>query len=359
MSRVYNFSAGPAMLPELVLERAKADMLEYKNTGQSVMEMSHRSPEFFEILNECKTNIMDLLQISSDYHVLFIQGGAFLQFSMIPLNLSFNKVQIIDSGEWTRKAFIEHQKVVNTEIVCSSEKDTYSYIPKTQLTDFDQKADYLYICQNNTIFGTKYSKLPECGSLPLVSDVSSMIFSEPMDISKYNLLFAGTQKNMGMAGVCVVILKKSWFKEKRENLPSMLNYQNYINTDSLFNTPPTYALYLCNLVCLWLKEKIGGLSNMQNINQEKAGLLYDFLDESKFFKSLVNKEDRSLMNITFACKSKELDLKFVNEATNKGLINLAGHRIAGGMRASLYNGMPLDGVKTLIDFMKDFEVQYG
>ena len=358
MSRVYNFSSGPAMLPLSVLEKAKQQLPEYENTGQSVMEMSHRSPEFNTILIDCQNLLREVLNINDDYHILFVQGGASLQFSMIPLNLAVNKVQIINTGEWTRKAFGEHNKLVSTEIIASSEEANFSYIPKITKDMLDPSSDYLYICQNNTVFGTAYHSLPDCGDLPLVSDASSNILSEPLDINKYGLLFAGTQKNIGPAGVCLVIIRKDLVKTK-DNLPTMLDYNSYIENNSLYNTPPTYTIYMMGLVLQWIKDEIGGLQNMKTLNTTKADLLYDFLDESTLFFNPVSKEDRSLMNIPFFTNNEKLDALFVAEADKRGLVNLAGHRIAGGMRASVYNAMPIEGVKTLIEFMKNFEVQHG
>jgi len=347
------------MLPTWVLERAQKELLEYKDTGQSVMEMSHRSPEYMEIHARCQNSIRELLGISDDYHVFFVQGGASLQFSMIPMNLAENKVLIVNTGEWTKKAYTEHIKIVPTEIIADSEPDSFSYIPHVTEDMVDQTADYLYICQNNTIFGTAYPQLPQSGKVPLVADLSSMICSEPMDIDKYGLIFAGTQKNMGTAGVCVVILRKDMLKPKNDKLPTMLNYYTYIENDSLFNTPPTYAIYLSDLVCRWIREEIGGLENMKKLNNDKAALLYEYLDVSDFFRNPVNKEDRSMMNVTFVSPSTELDKLFIKEAAAAGFINLAGHRLVGGMRASIYNAMPSEGIKALVEFMKDFEVNHG
>ena len=359
MSRIYNFSSGPAMMPTWVLERAQKEMLEYKESGQSVMEMSHRSADYMEIQAHCEAGIRELLGISDDYYVIFAQGGASLQFSMIPMNLAANKVLIINTGEWTKKAYTEHIKIVPTEIIASSESATFSYIPKVTVDMVDQNADYLYICQNNTIFGTRYTRLPENGNVPIVADVSSMIFSEPMDIDRYGLIFAGAQKNMGPAGVCVIILRKDMLKPKNDALPTMMNYYTYIDNDSLFNTPPTYSIYLCDLVCQWLKEEIGGLEKIKEINENKAAVLYEYLDNSKLFRNPVNREDRSLMNVTFVSPNADMDKLFVKEAAKVGLVNLAGHRLVGGMRASIYNAMPVEGVKALVDFMKEFEVNHG
>ena len=359
MNRIYNFSSGPAMLPEAVLTKAQNEMLVYKDSGQSVMEMSHRSAEFLTIIESCEKHLRELLQIGNDYHVLFIQGGASLQFSMIPMNLAKTKVQIIHTGEWTKKAYIEHKKVVPTEIIASSEDELFSYIPEITADQIDKNADYLYICQNNTIFGSRYDKLPETQGLPLVADLSSIILSEPIIVNDYGLIFAGAQKNIGPAGVCIVIVRKDLIGNNDENLPTMLNYHTYIDNASLFNTPPTYTIYLCDLVCQWLLEDIGGLENMQKINQEKAKILYDYLDESSFFHGAIRKQYRSLMNVTFVSPTKELDQLFIKEAATVGLVNLAGHRLVNGMRASIYNAMPLAGVKALVEFMKEFEVQHG
>lgn len=359
MRKIFNFSAGPAMLPEWVLKKAQEEMLEYGNSGQSVMEMSHRSKDYEAIIQTTEKDLRELMNIPDNYKVLFLQGGASLQFSMIPLNCAKNKVQIIQTGEWTKKATVEHQKLVKTEIIASSETDNFSYIPKVTRDQIDPEADYLYICQNNTIFGTRYAELPDCGNVPLVSDVSSMILSEPLDISKYGILFAGSQKNMGPSGMCVVIIREDMLINDMSKQPSMLNYRIHIDNASMFNTPPTYSIYMCGLVCKWLKEEIGGLEEIAKINKEKAAILYDFLDNSKLFKSPVCKENRSLMNVTFVTGNPELDKLFIKEASNNGLINLAGHRLIGGMRASIYNAMPIEGVKKLVEVMKEFEAQHG
>jgi len=357
MSRIYNFSSGPAIFPEWVLKKAQQEMLEYNNSGQSVIEMSHRSMEFATILSACEQDLRDLMNISDDYHVLFIQGGASLQFSMIPLNLAKNKVEIIHTGEWTKKAYTEHRKIVDTKIIASSENENFTYIPEITSSMIDKEADYLYICQNNTIYGSCYNKLPET-PIPLVADLSSMILSEPINVNNYGLIFAGAQKNMGPAGICIVIIRKDLIKDN-DNLPTMLNYKTYIDSKSLFNTPPTYTIYLCGLIFRWLKEKIGGLDKMKNINEEKATLLYNCLDQSKLFIPKVKKEYRSLMNVTFTTNSKDLDNMFVSKAKEAGLINLNGHSLVGGMRASIYNAMTIDGVQTLVEFLKNFEVKYG
>jgi len=357
MARVYNFSSGPAMQPEWVLKRAKEEMLEYGTSGQSVMEMSHRSADFLAIIESCKNNLRELMDIPDDYEVLFVPGGASLQFSMIPMNLAKNKVQIINTGEWTKKAYIEHKKIVPTEIIASSEKDGFTYIPDVDETMIDPAADYLYICQNNTIYGSRYHQLPP-DVIPLVADLSSMILSEPIDVRKYGLLFAGAQKNMGPAGICVVVIKKDLIK-KNEELATMLSYYTYATNGSLFNTPPTYTLYICDLVFQWLKTEIGGLQNMKKINEEKAGLLYDFIDQSQLFSNYINKRDRSIMNVTFVTGNPELDKQFIAQAKEKALVNLGGHKTIGGMRASIYNAMPLAGVHALIEFMKEFEVKHG
>lgn len=359
MTNVYNFSAGPATLPAWVLEKAQKEFLNYGNSGQSVMEMSHRSGEYLAIIQQTENDLRELLAIPKDYKVLFLQGGASLQFSMIPMNCAQRKVQVIHTGEWTKKAIIEHQKIVNTEILASSEEVKFSYIPTNTCPKVDQNSDYLYICQNNTIFGTKYAQLPDAGEVPIVADVSSMILSEPMDISKYGLVFAGAQKNLGMAGLCLLILKPSMIINDMSAHPSMLSYQTYISSDSMFNTPPTYAIYISGLICRWLIQEIGGLTNMAKLNQEKARVLYDFLDQSVLFSNPVVRDFRSLMNVTFVTDDKNLDQLFIKEANSRGLLNLAGHRLIGGMRASIYNAMPISGVETLVAMMKDFEVQHG
>jgi len=356
MARVYNFSAGPAVLPESVLKKAAGEMLEYRDSGMSVMEMSHRSAMFMDIMNETEELLIRLMNIPSDYQVLFLQGGASLQFSMIPMNImTANKTfDIIHSGAWTEKAIAEGKKLGKVNILASSEDRTFAYIPDLENLDFNKDADYLHICYNNTIYGTKYNKLPEPGKTPIVADMSSCILSEEYDVSKYGVIFAGAQKNIGPAGVTIVIIKKDLMKRADKNLPSMLNFNVHAENRSLFNTPPTYAIYMSKLVFEWLTAQ-GGVKEIEKINRRKASLLYDFIDNSKLYKGNVDNEFRSLMNVTFSTGSKELDAIFVKEAEKNSLTNLSGHKTAGGMRASIYNAMPVEGVKALLEFMKKFE----
>ena len=356
MSRVYNFSAGPAVLPEEVLKEVAAEMLDCNGTGMSVLEMSHRSPAFQAIIDEAEKDLRELMNIPDNYRVLFLQGGASLQFAMIPMNLMKNGVaDYIVTGQWAKKAAQEAEKYVEVQRVASSADKTFSYIPKTTAADFSSKdeVDYCYICFNNTIYGTRYTKLPETEAT-LVADISSNAMSEVIDVSKFGLLFAGAQKNLGPAGVVLVIAREDLIGEPMEGTPTMLTYKTHADNDSLYNTPPTYAIYILKLVLEWIKEQ-GGIAAVQKVNEEKAKILYDFLDSSKLFKGTVEKEDRSLMNVPFVTGDADLDAKFVKEATAAGLVNLKGHRTVGGMRASIYNAMPVEGVKTLVEFMKKFE----
>lgn len=357
MKRAYNFSAGPAVLPEEVLEQAAREMLNYKGSGMSVMELSHRSAWFEDILEEAKQDLKDLMNIPDHYEILFLQGGAHLQFSMIPLNFSKNGVaDYIVTGQWAKKAHAEAGKFMEARKIASSEDKTFSYIPDCSDLDIDPKADYVYICENNTIYGTKYHKLPNTKGRPLVADISSCFLSEPVNVKEYACLYGGAQKNLGPAGVTIVILDPSMINEKiTDHVPTMLRYSTFIENNSLYNTPPTYGIYICGLVFKWLKAQ-GGLSAIEKKNMEKAGILYDFLDNSDLFKGTVVKEDRSLMNVPFITGDKDLDAKFIKEATENNFLNLKGHRSVGGMRASIYNAMSMEGVKALVDFMKKFEV---
>lgn len=352
MTRVYNFSAGPACLPEWVLKKAASEMLDAHNSGMSVMEMSHRSSEFKDIIDTCKARLKRLMNIPDEYEILFLQGGASLQFTMIPLNLEKHNVDLINTGQWTKKALKEHEKLGKVNVVASSAEDNFTYIPKIKQEDLSEDSDYVYICENNTIYGTKYKELPPHAGKLLVADLSSCILSERCDVSKYDLIFAGAQKNMGPAGLTVVIIKKDLIGLADEKTPSMLNYKTYADNDSMFNTPPTYAIYICGLVLEWLETQIGGLKNMEKINRQKAKLLYDYIDASKLYSNPVVPEDRSYTNVPFVTGDKDLDAKFVKEA---GIVNIKGHRTVGGMRASIYNAMPLEGVEALIAFMKKFE----
>lgn len=356
MSRVYNFSAGPAMLPEEVLKEAAEEMTDYRGTGMSVMEMSHRSQAFASILNEAETDIRELMHIPENYKVLFLQGGASLQFAMIPMNLMKNKVaDYIVTGQWAKKAYQEAQKYGRVNKIASSEDKTFSYIPDCSDLSVSPEADYVYICENNTIYGTKFRELPDTKGKPLVADVSSCFLSEPVDVTKYGLIYGGVQKNIGPAGVVIVIIREDLITEDvLPGTPTMMQYKTHADAGSLYNTPPAYGIYICGKVFKWLKKQ-GGLEEIKKKNEKKAKLLYDYLDESCLFKGTVEKKDRSLMNVPFVTGNEELDAKFVKEAKEAGLENLKGHRSVGGMRASIYNAMPYEGVQALVDFMKKFE----
>ena len=363
MSRVYNFSAGPSMLPESVLKKAAAEMLDYRGSGQSVMEMSHRSKTFQSIIDGCESLLREVMQIPDDYEVLFLQGGASTQFAMIPLNLAIKsgKADYVLTGQWAKKAAAEARLLLgeeNVHIVASSADKTFSYIPKLDPAAFDKEADYFYICMNNTIYGTKFPEIPETGDVPLVADISSMALSQPLPVEKFGILYAGAQKNMGPAGLTVAIIRKDLIREEvRPLTPTMLRFKTHADNGSMYNTPPCYSIYMCGLVLDWIKNEIGGLDQMYALNKEKAGLFYDYLDQSKMFKGTVEKDSRSLMNIPFVTGDKDLDALFVKEAEAAGFINLKGHRTVGGMRASIYNAMPIEGVKKLIAFMNDFEIK--
>ena len=356
MSRVYNFSAGPAVLPEEVLREAAEEMLDYKGCGMSVMEMSHRSKVFQEIIDEAEADLRDLLQIPDNYKVLFLQGGASQQFAMIPMNLMKNGVaDYIVTGQWAKKAWQEAQKYGTANKVASSEDKTFSYIPDCSDLPISPDADYVYICENNTIYGTKYKTLPNTKGKILVSDVSSCFLSEPMDVEKYGMIYGGVQKNIGPAGLVIAIIREDLITEDvLAGTPTMLTYKTHADAGSLYNTPNCYGIYICGKVFKWLK-KMGGLSVMKERNEKKAKVLYDYLDSSSLFKGTVEPNSRSLMNVPFVTGDKELDVKFVKEAEAAGFVNLKGHRSVGGMRASIYNAMPIEGVEALVDFMKKFE----
>ena len=356
MGRVYNFSAGPAVLPEEVLREAADEMLDYKGSGMSVMEMSHRSKVFDEIIKDAEKDLRDLLNIPDNYKVLFLQGGASTTFAMVPMNLMKNRVaDYIITGQWAKKAYEEACKYGKANIVASSADKTFSYIPDCSDLPISEDADYVYICENNTIYGTKFKKLPNTKGKILVSDVSSCFLSEPMNISDYGMVYGGVQKNIGPAGVVIAIIREDLITDDvLEGTPTMLKFKTQADADSLYNTPPCYGIYICGKVFKWLK-KMGGLEVMKKRNEEKAKILYDFLDSSELFKGTVAKEDRSLMNVPFVTGDKDLDAKFVAEAKAAGLENLKGHRSVGGMRASIYNAMPKEGVEKLVEFMKKFE----
>lgn len=358
MSRVYNFSAGPSMLPVEVLEKAQREMVEYGDAGMSVMEMSHRSKDYDDIIKGAEALVRELMNVPDNYKVLFLQGGASSQFTMIPMNLANKnkKCDIVITGQWAKKAAQEAERYITVNKIASSADKTFSYIPKLDKSTFSKDADYFYICFNNTIYGTKYHELPDTGDVPLVADISSMVMSEVMDVSKFGLLFAGAQKNLGPAGVTLVIVRDDLIGNQMDITPTMFNYQIHADNDSLYNTPPTYGIYVLKLVLEWIKEK-GGIAALQKINEEKAKILYDYLDSSKLFKGTVVPEDRSLMNVPFVTGNEELDAKFVKEAKAAGFVNLKGHRSVGGMRASIYNAMPIEGVQKLVEFMKKFEAE--
>ena len=358
MARVYNFSAGPAVLPEEVLKKAAQEMLDYKGSGISVMEMSHRGKEFKEIIESAEMNLRELMNIPENYKVLFLQGGASLQFAMVPLNLmrKSKKADFVHTGQWTKKAIAEAKKFGEVNIVVTSEQDNFTYIPKLDPKTFSKDADYFHIATNNTIYGTAYKEIPETGNVPLVADMSSNILSEPIDVSKFGLIFAGAQKNIGPAGVTIVIIRDDLVGEAAKNVPTLLDYKIHVDNGSLYNTPPCYAIYIAGLVFEWLKQN-GGLETMQKRNKEKAQILYDYLDRSTLFSNPVQKTSRSIMNVPFVTGNEELDAKFIEEASKCGLKSLKGHRTIGGMRASIYNAMPIEGVKALVSFMKEFETK--
>ena len=359
MSRVYNFSAGPAVLPEEVLNEAAAEMLDYRGTGMSVMEMSHRSKSYETIIEDAESDLRDLLHIPENYKVLFLQGGGSTQFAMVPMNLLKNRVaDYIITGQWAKKAHKEASIYGKANAIASSADKTFSYIPDCSDLPVSEDADYVYICENNTIYGTKFWTLPNTKGKLLVADQSSCFLSEPVDVSKYGLIFAGAQKNVGPAGTVIVIIREDLITEDvLEGTPTMLRYKIHADAKSLYNTPPTYGIYMCGKVFKWLKAK-GGLEEMKKINEEKAKILYDFLDESKLFKGTVVKKDRSIMNVPFITGNEELDALFVKESKAAGLENLKGHRTVGGMRASIYNAMPKAGVEKLVEFMADFEKKH-
>ncbi len=356
MSRVYNFSAGPAVLPEEVLKEAAEEMLDYRGTGMSVMEMSHRSKAYETIIKEAEADLRELLNIPDNYKVLFLQGGASQQFAMIPMNLMKNKVaDYIVTGQWAKKAYQEAAMYGKANKIASSEDKTFSYIPDLSNLEISEDADYVYICENNTIYGTKFKELPDTKGKPLVSDVSSCFLSEPMDVTKYGVIYGGVQKNIGPAGVVICIIREDLITEDvLPGTPTMLRYKIHADNESLYNTPPAYGIYICGKVFKWIK-KMGGLQAMKEYNEKKAKVLYDFLDSSKLFKGTVVAKDRSLMNVPFVTGNEELDAKFVKEAKAAGFENLKGHRSVGGMRASIYNAMPIEGVEKLVEFMKKFE----
>jgi len=356
MKRVYNFSAGPSMLPLPVLEKAQKELLNYKDSGMSVMELSHRSELFTEIITEAEQLLRELMNIPDNYKVLFLQGGASQQFAMVPMNIltKNKKADYVITGSWSNKAMKEAKRFGDIRIIASSEEDNFTYIPKIDQSVIDKEADYVHITTNNTIEGTAFRDIPDTGDVPLVADMSSNILSEEIDVSKFGLIYAGAQKNIGPAGLTVVIIREDLIGQASESIPTMLNYQTHSDKGSLYNTPPTFAIYMAKLVFEWLKE-LGGLKKMGEINQKKADLLYNYIESSTLFKSPVQKESRSIMNIPFVTGSPDLDAAFVKESQKVELETLKGHRSVGGMRASIYNAMPARGVEKLIAFMEDFE----
>ena len=358
MSRVYNFSAGPATLPVEVLEKAQKELVDYQGNGVSVMEMSHRSSEYKAIFDGAIVNLRSLMSVPENYKILFLHGGASMQFGMVPLNLfsEKRKADYINTGAWSKKAIAEAKRYGTINVVASSEDKTFNYIPKISKDMFDPEADYVHITTNNTIYGTTFPELPDVGNLPLVGDLSSNILAQDYDVSKFGIIYAGAQKNIGPAGLAIVIVREDLAGKELDICPRMFNYKTHIDNGSMFNTPPTYAIYMAGLVFEWLLEK-GGVAVMQKINEEKAGWLYDFIDNSSLFSGTADRVSRSMMNVPFVTTSEELDAKFIKEAAVVGLKTLKGHRSVGGMRASIYNAMPTDGVKALVNFMKDFELK--
>ena len=354
--RVYNFSAGPSMLPLEVLEKVQKDLLNYEGSGQSVMEMSHRSKEYQKIIDDAEANLRELMNIPDNYKVMFLQGGGTLQFAMVPLNLLRNskKADYVLTGTWAKKAYKEACKFGDIRVIASSEDDKFTWVPKIKKEDIREDADYVYITTNNTIYGTKYNYVPETGDIPLVADMSSNIMSEEVDVSKFGIIWAGAQKNVGPAGVAIVIVREDLIGFADEKVPTYLDYKIHAENGSMYNTPPCFSIYVAGEVFKYLKS-IGGVKEMERRNVAKAKLLYDYIDSSKLFSCPVAKEDRSLMNVVFVTGDADLDKKFIAAAKEKGMINLAGHRSIGGMRASIYNAMPEEGVRALVDFMKAFE----
>ena len=357
MARVYNFSAGPSMLPLEVLEEAAAEMLDYKGSGQSVMEMSHRSKEYQAIIDETEADLRKLMEIPDNYKVLFLQGGASSQFAMLPLNLlnKSGKADFVVTGQWAKKAYKEAARYGEAKVVASSEDKTFSYIPKLDKETFTKDADYFHICMNNTIYGTKFNELPDTGDVPLVADISSCMLSEPVDVKKFGVLYGGAQKNVAPAGLTIVIIREDLIGNAKDFTPTMFNYETHSENGSMFNTPPCYTIYIAGKVIKWIMKKFGSLEAMKEYNEKKAAILYNFLDNSELFKGTVVAEDRSLMNVPFVTGDADMDAKFVAEAKAAGFINLKGHRSVGGMRASIYNAMPIEGVEKLVEFMAEFE----
>ena len=356
MSRVYNFAAGPAMMPEEALERAAAEMLSYKGTGMSVMEMSHRSSAYQEIFDHTVNLLRELMEIPDEYEVLLLQGGATGQFAAVPMNLLKTGADYVDSGNFAHGAFVEAQKYGNARVIASSREESYARVPDVDAGAIDPDADYVYITTNNTIYGTRFTRLPDCGKVPLVADMSSNILSEPYDVRDFGVIFAGAQKNIGPAGLTVVVVRRDLLGHARPDTPKIFDWAKQAQAGSMLNTPATYAIYMAGLCLEWLKKE-GGVRVICMRNQVKAKLLYDFLDESRLFRGTAARESRSLMNVTFRTPSPETDAAFVKFAAAQGLVNLKGHRLVGGMRASIYNAMPVEGVTRLVEAMKQFEAE--
>ena len=355
MARVYNFSAGPSMMPESVLKKAAAEMLDYEGCGQSVMEMSHRSKIYGTIIEGCEAVLRELLGVPDNYKVMFLQGGASTQFAMVPLNfMTTGKADYVITGQWAKKAYQEGCKFGDAKAAASSADKTFTYIPKISPDIFRPDADYVHVCYNNTIYGTHYNTLPDVGDIPLVADMSSCIMSEPVDVTKFAAIYAGAQKNIGPAGLVVAIVREDMIGHARDITPTMLDYKTHADNGSMYNTPPAYSIYICKLILEWIRDEIGGLEKMKEMNEKKAKLLYDYLDSQDYYIAPVVPECRSMMNVTFVTGDADLDKKFAAEADAAGLKNLKGHRSVGGMRASIYNAMPYEGVEALVEFMKKF-----
>jgi phosphoserine aminotransferase len=360
MTHVYNFSPGPAVLPAPVLRQAAEEMLDWHGSGMSIMEMSHRGKEFMQIADQAEADLRELLVVPADYKVLFLQGGATLQFAAIPMNLLRGKksADYVNTGEWSKKAIKEAQRYCNVNVAASSEDRNFTYAPPQSVWKLDPSAAYVHYTSNETIGGVEFHWVPVTNNVPLVADMSSHILSRPMEVAKYGLIYAGAQKNVGPAGLTIVIVRDDLIGHASEAVPSVLDYKLQADNDSMLNTPPTYALYVAGLVFQWLK-KLGGLQKMEEQNRAKAALLYDFLEQSEFYSSPVSPADRSLMNVPFRLKDDALDEEFLKQAKQRGLVQLKGHRLVGGMRASIYNAMPIEGVKTLVEFMREFQSNYG
>ena len=358
MGRVFNFSPGPSCLPLSVLERAGREISDYNGSGMSVMEMSHRTPIYEAIIGEAEALLRELMPVPANYKVLFMHGGATLQFAGVPMMLmnGSGKADYVISGMFSQKAFDEAKKYGDAVAIASSKDRNFSYIPSFTHSDIRPDADYVHICYNNTIFGTCFKGIPDTGSVPLVADMSSCILSMPYDVTKFGLMYAGAQKNAGTSGTCIVIVRDDLINKARTYTPELMNYKTQAANDSMLNTPSCYSVYISMLVFRWLRDEIGGLANMEKINREKAAVLYDFLDNSTFYKPHAEKEFRSLMNVTFVMKDEDMSVKFAKEAAAAGLVNTKGHRSVGGIRINLYNAMPIEGAKAMVEFMKKFEM---